>query len=165
MACIHPPLWPGFDAVDFVERVVAVLRFPQLAGPRIDREPETVADAVGKDLLQIGARFTAETPAKLMERVVTRRRAVVIEPQHDAGEVRVVGFRPAELIVIDAGTDGPVHEVLQHAAPPSVANDDEELLARRSRRSHEWRESESRRARHDRLDVRGRRRRRCAQIG
>jgi hypothetical protein len=55
--------------------------------------------------------------------------AVIVEAQHDTRQVRVVGFRTTELVIVLAGTERTVHEVLQDPAPPVVADDDEDLRA------------------------------------
>jgi hypothetical protein len=50
--------------------------------------------------------------------------------EDDARQVRVVRFRPAELIVRDPGPEGTVDEVLQLSAPPDVAEEDAQLPVR-----------------------------------
>ena len=64
---------PGADDVDLVAALRAVFGFPQLARLRMDRQADRVADAEREDLrLVAGASH---------ERVVLRRRAVVVQPQ------------------------------------------------------------------------------------
>jgi hypothetical protein len=55
-----PVVLPGRDAVDLVERVVAVLLIPEHAGLRIHGHPEAVADTVGEDLLDVRADLPAD---------------------------------------------------------------------------------------------------------
>jgi hypothetical protein len=64
------------------------------------------------------------------ERVVARRRAVRVESEDDAGEVRIVGLRSAELIVRDSRPERAVDEVLELSAASVVADDDVELPVR-----------------------------------
>ena len=62
---LHPPVvLSGGDAVDLVERVVAVLLVPQNAGARVDGQSEAVADAVGEDLLDVRADLATDAAAK-----------------------------------------------------------------------------------------------------
>ena len=54
-----------------------------------------------EDLLEVLARLAADRLANAEERVVGRRAAVVVEAQDQAGQVRVVGFGSAELVVLE----------------------------------------------------------------
>src|SRR4030095_5332047 len=74
--------------------------------------PEAVANAVGEDLLDVRSHLATDPGAHGKERVVEGRGAVVIEAHDDAGEVRIVRFRPAELIVPLSGPDRPVCQIL-----------------------------------------------------
>src|SRR5688572_6167843 len=115
------------DQVQLIERVLAVLLVPEVAGKRIERHSEAVAHAIREDLLDIGADLAPNIRARDKERVVRRRRPVVVEPENDTGKVRVVGFGPAELIVGDRraepGQGWPRWQVLQLPAPADVAED------------------------------------------
>ena len=68
------------------------------------------------------------------ERIVRRRRSVVVQPDDHTGEVRVVRSGPAELIVGDdvaePGQGGARREVLELPAPADVAEQDVELSVR-----------------------------------
>src|SRR5829696_9583451 len=100
-ACdLHPAaVHPGGDAVELGERVVAVLLQPEAARERVDRDPEAVAVPVREQPLHVRAHLAADRRARREKRVVGRRRAVVVEPEDDAGAMRVVRRRPAELVV------------------------------------------------------------------
>src|SRR5205085_9562297 len=87
------------DAVDLVERVVAVLLRPERAARGVEVHPEAVAYAVGEDLLDVGGRLSRLEGLYVRVRVVGGRRAVVVESEDDAGQVRVVGLGAAELVV------------------------------------------------------------------
>ena len=84
----------GLDVVDLAERVVAVLGVPQVAGERVEGQPEAVAGAVREHLREVRAGLAAHLGAGLDERVVGRRAAVVVEPQDDAGQIRSTGSGP-----------------------------------------------------------------------
>jgi hypothetical protein len=125
---LHPAgVHPGLDAVELAERVVAVLLLPQVTGPRVEREAERVAQAVGEQPLDVRADFAGHRAAGPEERVVARSGAVVVEPHDHARPVGVVGLRPAELVVGDAGAERPVDQVLQLAAATRVTDDRIEL--------------------------------------
>ena len=61
-----------------------------------------------------------------MERVVVRRRAVIVEAQDDAREMLVIRSRATEFVV----GRWPFEVVLQPAAPADVADDDVQLAVR-----------------------------------
>src|SRR5690348_4138502 len=92
----------GVDAIDLIEGIVAIFRFPQRASEWINGDAEAVADAIGKYFLQVGAHFAAHRLSQLEEWIVVRCRAVIIQSQHHAGEMIVVRLRPAKLIVRNA---------------------------------------------------------------
>src|SRR5216684_888657 len=105
--------------------IIAILRLPELACAGIECETKAVADAIRKHLLDVRADLLAGTGRKLdvKEGIVLRRGAVVIESDHHSGEVSIVGFRSAELIVHSVRTqrDG---NVLHPATATVVANVD-----------------------------------------
>src|SRR5262249_60991296 len=121
---------------------------PQVAGLRIEGQAKAVADAEGEDLLEVGADLAIEiasSPCNSLgpgrkERVVGRRAAVVVQPQDDAAEVRVVRLWAAELVVGhvpsgdggagQSGAAGPVRKILHLAAPAVVPEDDVEVAVR-----------------------------------
>ena len=124
---LHPSVvLTGRNPIDLVERVVAILLVPQEAGARIDGQPKAVADAVGEDLLNVRADLAPDAAAEVEERIVPRRRAIVVEAENDAAEVGVVGLRPAKLVIRNPRTERPVFEVLRLPASAVVADDDEQ---------------------------------------
>jgi hypothetical protein len=74
----------GLDAVQLVEGVLTVLLRPEPARCRVERHPKAVPKAVREDLLDVRADLSADRGARGDERVVGWRRAVVVQPQHDA---------------------------------------------------------------------------------
>ena len=94
--------------VDLGEAVVAVLGFPEAAGGGIHGDAEPVAHAVGEDLLEVGASLAAPQRAGKVERVVGRSGAIVVQPENDAGQMRVVRLRSAELVVGQVASRGRV---------------------------------------------------------
>ena len=58
------------------------------------------------------------------------RGAVVVQPQDDAGQMRVVWLRTAELIVLPRRPAGAIDQVLQLPAPAVVADQDVQLPVR-----------------------------------
>ncbi len=66
-------------AVDLVHDVRAVFRLPQIAGRGVEVQAEAVANAVGEDL--------AHARAQRKERVVRRRRAVIVNAKDDPGRI------------------------------------------------------------------------------
>src|SRR5262249_17819015 len=112
-----------------------ILRLPELARLWIDGEAESIAQAIGKHFLDIGAHLAAQPSTDLKEGVVLRGGPVVIEAQDHSGEMSVVRLRPAKLIVT-AWAAGPrlarcwakaLLDVLHEAAAAVVADIDEEL--------------------------------------
>ena len=99
MIWIQPPFKPDSTRLISSKAVVAVLLLPQVAAERVERHAEAVADAVGEDLLDVVADLAADGRARGEERVVGRRRAVVVQPQDHAGEVRVVRLGAAPMNV------------------------------------------------------------------
>ena len=101
MIWIQPLFIPGSTRFSSSNASSPFSCIPELAGDGIEGHAEAVAEAVREDLLHVGADLAADRRAGGEERVVGRRRAVVVEPQDDAGEMRVVGLRAAELVVGD----------------------------------------------------------------
>ena len=99
----------GFDTVDFGEGVVAVLFQPEVAGHGIEVHAERVAQPVGKHLADIQARLIVGEIAGEPERIVVRRGAIVIQPQDDTRQMRIVRPGTAELVV---GTTSPGHSAV-----------------------------------------------------
>ena len=129
---LHPAaVGPGLEAIQLTERVVAVLLQPDRPGLRVDRHPEAVAMTVREDLLHIGADLSADRRSGGEKRVVRGGAAVVLQPQHDAGEVGVVGLRAAKLVVGDGRTGArgcrPTRQVLQVATSADVTDEDVQL--------------------------------------
>ena len=126
---LNPPrVQSGVDPLDFVEGVVAVDLNPQVLRERIEGHAEAVAEAVGEHLAQVRGDFAAHPLGGAPERIVPRRRSVVVQPQHDAasdarrrGPGRRTGRRRR-------GRGRPLREVLQPAAASDVAHDDIELV-------------------------------------
>jgi hypothetical protein len=128
---LHPAgVEPWVGPVHLAEAVVAVLLLPKGTGDRVEGHPEAVPEAVGEDLLDVRADLAADRRACTEERIARRRRAVVVEPEDDAGQVGVVRLRAAELIVVDARAERAVDKVLQLPPASVVADDDVELLVR-----------------------------------
>src|SRR5678815_4204220 len=125
-----------FDHVNLREAVVAVLCLPQLAGARTAGHAEAVANTEGEHLLQICARFSASQRSSAIERIVYRSRAVVIEAQNHASQMRVIRLGPTELIVrhIAVGT-GAIWQVL-HLPAPAIITDVNVKLAIGSEADH-----------------------------
>ena len=94
-----PRVEPGVDPLDFVEGVVAVDLNPQVLRERIEGHAEAVAEAVREHLAQVRGDFAPHPLGGPPERIVPRRRSVVVQPQHDAAQMRVVRGGAAELIV------------------------------------------------------------------
>ena len=77
------------------------------------------------------ARLTAAEGARDVERIVGGRGAVVVEPENHAGEMGVIRFGTAELIVRQiAGRARAVGQVLQLSATAIVADVDVEFVIR-----------------------------------
>src|SRR5262249_56412568 len=86
----------------------------------IERHAEAVPVPVREDLLDIGADLATHGSACSEEWIVGWGRSVVVQPQNDAGEMGVVGRRPAKRIVdLRCGQKGTVRKIL-HPAPPSL---------------------------------------------
>src|SRR2546426_10795450 len=80
------PVKARLNAVDLATRIVAILRFPELASLWIDGDAESIANAVGKHFLDVGAHLAAHCGPGLKEGIILWRRAVVIEaPDHSGG--------------------------------------------------------------------------------
>ena len=127
----QPPFVPGSTTVQLAERVIAVLLQPHRARLRVDGHPEAVAVTVREDLLDVGTDLPADRRSSGEERVVGGGAAVVLQPQHDAGEMGVVRLRAAELVVgngrTGAGGGRPTWQVLQLAATAHVTDEDVQL--------------------------------------
>ena len=54
----------GWEDVDLVPAVIAVLGLPEVARDRVDRQPEAVADPVGPDHLDVFAGLATERGAR-----------------------------------------------------------------------------------------------------
>ncbi len=72
----------------------------------------------------------ADRGAGLEERIVLGRAAVVVETQDDTGQVRIVRFRTAELIVGAGRSAGAVDQILQLPATTVVADQHVQLAVR-----------------------------------
>src|SRR5206468_12880558 len=99
----------------------------QSSRDRVEGEAEAVAHSVREDLLDVGPHLAAQALSRPEEGVVFGSAAVVVEAEDDAGEVRVVGLRAAELVVRLPRSEGPVDEILHLAATAVVAEDQVEL--------------------------------------
>ena len=125
----------GLDAVDLVEGVLAVLLVPEVAGVGIERHAEAVADAVGEDLLDVGADFAADRshrrdqnglsagvdPSSFSRRITPVKCALSASGPPNWSSA-TVGPRP--------GRGRPRGQVLQLAAAAVVAEHDVELAVR-----------------------------------
>src|SRR5262249_49374937 len=116
-ASVHARLNP----IDFVKRVIAILLIPKISTDRVECEPKRVTQSISEDLLDVCARLTADRSASAEERIVRRRRAIMVYPLDDCGERMVVGVRPAELIIRLRGR-WPLRQVLQ-LSPAAVIAD------------------------------------------
>src|SRR5206468_6337548 len=94
----------GFHAAKFIEGVVAIFLEPELARFRIERHAESIADAVSEDFLEVRPHFAAHRGASAEERIVWGTRTVVVQTENHPGQMRVIRFRTAELIILDDGT-------------------------------------------------------------
>ena len=123
MIWTQPELNPGSTRFSSLNESSPFSCSHRVARHRIEGHAEAVAQAVGEDLLDVRADLAADRRAGGEERIVRGRRAVVVQPQDHAGQVRVVRLRAAELIVRHAsGPPGPSTQVLQLAAPAVVAD-------------------------------------------
>ena len=123
----------ALDAVDLVERIFAVFLLPETAGQRIEGHPEAVANAVGEDALDVAGRSRRRLQRPRSKNGLSvGRRAIVVQAEDHAGEMRVVRIRSAELIVgPDAGRAR--RQVLQRTAAAEIADHDVELAVRAKR--------------------------------
>ena len=119
-AAVHAAL----DAVELVERVVGVLLVPEASGDRIERHAERVSQAVGEEPPNVRTGLSPAGDAH--ERVVARRRAVVVQAEDGTAQMRVVRRRPAELVVGRRGRR-PLRQVLHLTTAPEVADRDVQL--------------------------------------
>ena len=94
-AAIHARL----DAVQLIEAVVAVLLLPEGAGDGIKGHAEAVPDPIGEDFLNVRAYLPTNGGASGVEGVIRRGASVVVQPKDHTGQMRVVGLRPAELVI------------------------------------------------------------------
>src|SRR6185369_5014100 len=115
---------PRRNAIDLVERVVAVLLSPQSAAERIEVHPEAVTNTVGEDFLDVRSSLAREICRRTKERIVRRRRTIVVEPQYDSSQVCVIRLRTAELIVRNRTA---TRQILQEPAPAVIADNDVNL--------------------------------------
>src|SRR5262249_18743940 len=97
-----PMIW--IHQVDLVERVLAVLLGPKAAPLRVEGHAEAVADAVGKDVLDVRRDLAADLLSDLEEGVVLGGGPVVAEPQDHPGEMSVVRLRTTELVIGNSWT-------------------------------------------------------------
>src|SRR6185295_8868486 len=112
--------------IDFIKGVVTILLRPQSTAQRIEVHPETIADSVGENVLYVGSSTFGRKICRrdIEEWIVSRCRSVVIESQDNSGEMLVIRFWPAKLIVRNWTT---TRKVLQETAPAVVAHDYVEL--------------------------------------
>src|SRR5215218_5807526 len=97
---LHPAaVRAGLDQTELGKAVIAVLLQPEVAGLRIEVHAKAVAQTVGEYFLDVGADLSTHHGAHGEKWVVGRGAAVVVEPQDDAGEMRVVGRRATELVI------------------------------------------------------------------
>ena len=123
-ATIHP----RNDPVQLAECVVGVLRFPETAADRVERHAESIAVAVGENLLDVGSDFAAHCGTGGEERVVGRGGTVIVQSQDDAGKMGVVGGRSAECVVDKRiRKKRAVGQILEPAAPALVAHEQVEF--------------------------------------
>src|SRR5439155_20469142 len=121
------------NSIHLVERIVSIFLVPQFAGLRIERQAETVANAIIINLLDIRADGVVQRRAIIEERIVSRSAAVVVEAQYDSGEMRRVRLRPAELVVLHfrwASGRRAALQILEPPAPAVIANDNVKFAVR-----------------------------------
>jgi len=84
--------------------------------------------------LYVPAHFTPHGGARSKKWVVGRRRSIIVQAQHDTGEMRIVWSGTAELIILDrwSGTHGrrTAGQILHPTATAVVADDDVKLTVR-----------------------------------
>src|SRR5262249_40566131 len=132
---LHPPaVEPWRNATKLAKRIVAVFFEPEAARHGIEVEAEGVANAVGKDPLDVSADLAAHCCPCSEERVICLRRPVVVQAEEAPGEVVVAGRGPAELIVRNRRTRAdcsrPARQISHPAAPAVVADHNVELAIR-----------------------------------
>ena len=106
MIWIQPPFMPASTRLSSLKASSPFSVSQRSRRYGVERHAEAVAVAVREHLLDVGADLAAHRGARREERVVGRRGAVVVEPQDDAGEVGVVGGRPAERVVDEGRVSG-----------------------------------------------------------
>src|SRR5688572_26227484 len=90
MICTQPEFESWLHAIQLAERIVAVLLLPEGSRARIEGHAEAIAQPIREDLLNVRPNVCGHVRPGREERIVARRRAVVIETQNDTRQVRVV---------------------------------------------------------------------------
>src|SRR5207244_3973072 len=75
----------GNDPIQLAVSIVRILRIPEIAAQGVERHAETIAVAIGEDLLNVGANLASHCGANGEERIVRGRGSILVHTQNDTG--------------------------------------------------------------------------------